>query len=75
MQPIEKNLKKKLAKGIYDYTKADKLWMHLVDNCARKYVKEFGDERGLPWHKLFSIDDRRAVAEAFNDGFLEEQRS
>jgi hypothetical protein len=72
VQPIEKNLKKKLAKGIYDRTKAEKLWGYLADNCARKYVKEFG---GGVWHKMFSTSDRRAVAKAFNDSFLEENRS
>ena len=40
--PIILNLKRKMAKGIYDHEKAVKLWMYLVDEAARKYVKEFG---------------------------------
>lgn len=69
-QPIEKNLAKKMAKGVYDRSKAEKLWMYFVDNAAKKYVKEFGDERGLPWHKMFSMSDRREVARSFNDEWL-----
>ncbi len=61
VQPIHKNLQKKLAKGSYDHEKSKKLWMYLADNCAKKYAKDFGSE-GQPWHKLFSTSDRRAVA-------------
>lgn len=67
---IEKNLDKKLAKGVYDHEKAKKLWGYAADNCAKKYVKEFGSENGLPWHKMFSTADRRAVAKAFADDWL-----
>jgi hypothetical protein len=68
MQPIQKNLATKLARGVYDRAKAEKLWGYLAENCAKKYVKEFGG--GQPWHKLFSMSDRRAVAKKFNDDFL-----
>ena len=71
MQPIQKNLERKLAKGNYDHEKSKKLWMYLADNCAKKYVKEFGSE-GQPWHKMFSTSDRRAVAAAFADDFKQE---
>jgi hypothetical protein len=70
VQPIEKNLAKKITKGIFDKTKAVKLWGYLADNCARKYAKEFGD--GSPWHKMFSTADRREVAKAFNESFMRE---
>lgn len=66
VQPIQKNLEKKMAKGVYNHEKAKKLWGHLADNCAKKYVKEFG---GGSWHKLFSTADRRHVAAAFADDF------
>lgn len=72
VQPIEKNLAKKLAKGQYDHTKAKKLWGYLADNCAKKYVKEFGG--GLPWHTMFSTADRRDVAAKFADSFLNEYK-
>lgn len=41
-QPIEKNLTRKWQKGQYDHSKAPKAWMYLVDNGAKKYMKEFG---------------------------------
>ena len=72
VQPIEKNLTRKRAKGVYDHQKSIKLWTYLADNCARKYVKEFGG--GLPWHKMFSTADRREVAKAFADSFRDEHR-
>ena len=42
--PIILNLKRKMAKGIYDHEKAVKLWMYLVDDAAKEYVKEFGSQ-------------------------------
>lgn len=71
VKPIEANLAKKLAKGVYDHEKAKKLWGYLAESCARKYVKEFGDER-TPWHKMFSTADRRGVAKAFADSWRQE---
>lgn len=70
VQPIEKNLQRKMKKGIYDHEKSKKLWMYLADNCARKYAKEFGD--GRDWHKMFSTADRRDVAGKFADSFKQE---
>ena len=69
VQPIEAQLKKRLAKGTYDHEKSKKSWMFLADNCAKKYVKEFG---GGSWHKMFSTADRREVAKAFADSFRTE---
>ena len=40
--PIISNIKRKLAKGIYDHEKAQKLWMYLIDDAAKEYVKEQG---------------------------------
>ena len=40
--PIISNLKRKIRKGIYDHDKAQKLWMYLVDDAAKEYVKEYG---------------------------------
>ncbi len=41
-QAIVASLKKKMAKGTYDATKAPLAWAHWVEVAARKYVKEFG---------------------------------
>lgn len=71
VQPIEKNLKRKMEKGIYDHEKSKKLWGYLADNCARKYAKEFSYS-SVPWHKVFSTADRREVAKNFADSFRDE---
>lgn len=66
---IIKNLATKMAKGVYDRTKAEKLWMYLVESGAKKYAKDFP---GAPWNKMFSMEDRRHVAKELNDKFLDE---
>ena len=40
--PIIANIKRKIKRGVYNHEMALKLWMYLVDEAARKYVKEFG---------------------------------
>ena len=40
--PIIANIKRKIKRGVYNHEMAPKLWMYLVDEAARKYVKEFG---------------------------------
>ena len=39
--PIQNNLRRKWTKGIYDPTKAAKLWRYLVDNGAKKYARQY----------------------------------
>lgn len=70
--PIHKNLITKMAKGIYDPAKAEKLWMFLVDNGAKKYAREAGS--GSAWHNMFSIADRREVARELNRHFVTEAK-
>lgn len=67
-EPIIKNLTRKAERGVYDSRKAVKLFMYLVDNGAKKYVKEFGDP-SFPWHKMFDKATRLAVAESLRDTF------
>ena len=43
--PIILNLKRKMARGVYDHKLAVKLWMYLVDDAAKKYVEEFGSQQ------------------------------
>ena len=40
--PIISNIKRKLKRGIYDHDKAQKLWMYLINDAAKEYVKEYG---------------------------------
>ena len=42
--PIISNIKRKIAKNVYDHEKAQKLWMYLVDDAAREYVTQFGSQ-------------------------------
>ena len=40
--PIISNIERKIAKGVYNHEKAQKLWMYLVDDAAKAYVEEHG---------------------------------
>lgn len=62
---IERNLKAKIAKGRYDPAKAPKLWQYLIDQGARKYVKEFGGEVRLTFPKT----ERAALAARYARDF------
>ena len=66
--PIVKNIQRKMKSGKYDHTKAPKLWMYLVDNGAKKYVKEFGGDV----RKNFPKDVRHSVAVEFANEYRAE---
>jgi hypothetical protein len=68
---ILRNLATKKARGDYKHDLAVKLYMYLVESGAKKYVKQFGTP-DQPWHKLFSMADRKAVAEDLTRSFEEE---
>ena len=55
-----KPLTVKIAQGRYDSKLAAKLFMHLVDRAAKKYVQEHA--HGSDWHEVFSKSTREAVA-------------
>ena len=63
--PIIENLKRKMKKGIYDDKLAIKLWMYLVDDAAREYVKEFGDP-SQDVKDMFPKETRLKVAEVIS---------
>jgi hypothetical protein len=68
--PIISNIKRKLAKGIYDHDKAQKLWMYLVDDAAKEYVKEFGSTQDDVVN-MFPKETRQQVARVISDRELE----
>jgi len=72
--PIEKNLTKKFKKGQYDHDLAHKLWMHHANRAAQAYHKEHGD-KNLPWHHMFSVDDRKQAAHHWADSWHDEMKS
>ena len=68
--PIEKNLTKKMEKGKYDSKLAVKLFMYLVDDGAKKYVKDFGGSV----KDMFPKKDRIEVAKELRDDFEAEYK-
>ena len=66
--PIIKNLITKKARKIYDHKKAQKAFMHLADEGAKRYAKEFGS-RDTVWHEMFNINTRRMVAAELVESF------
>ena len=68
--PIISNIKRKLAKDVYDHEKAQKLWMYLVDDAAKEYVKEFGSQQD-DVSNMFPKETRMQVAKIISDRELE----
>jgi hypothetical protein len=68
--PIISNIKRKLAKNMYDHEKAQKLWMYLVDDAAKEYVKEFGSTQD-DVATMFPKETRQQVARVISDRELE----
>jgi hypothetical protein len=61
---ILKNLATKRARGQYKHDLAVKLFGYLVESGAKKYAKGY-----QPWHKMFDVATRKAVAEALTKDF------
>ena len=68
--PIISNIRRKLAKNVYDHEKAQKLWMYLVDDAAKEYVKEFGSTQD-DVSNMFRKETREQVARVISDRELE----
>ena len=68
--PIMSNIKRKVAKNVYDHEKAQTLWMYLVDDAAKEYVKEFGSTQD-DIATMFPKETRQQVARVISDRELE----
>ena len=68
--PIISNIKRKVAKNVYDHEKAQTLWMYLVDDAAKEYVKEFGSTQD-DIATMFPKETRQQVARVKSDRELE----
>ena len=68
--PIISNIRRKLKKNVYDHDKAQKLWMYLVDDAAKEYVKEFGTTQD-DVASMFPKETREQVARVISDRELE----
>ena len=66
--PIIKNVQRKMKSGKYEHTQAPKLWLYLVDNGAKKYVKEFGGDV----KRDFPKDLRLSIANEFANEYKAE---
>ena len=66
--PIVKNLMKRRMKGGYNRELAVKLFMYLVDNGAKKYIREFGT-RDQRIDAMFNRNTRLDVARSLRDKF------
>lgn len=71
-QPIEKNLDKKMGKGIYDHTMSVKLWGYHADRAAKAYHDKFGD--GRPWNVAFPPALRRSAAQSWAEDYRNERQ-
>lgn len=60
-QPVMSNLGKRADKGVYDPSKAEKLWGYHADRAAQAYTKQFGSA-GDKWHQMFPPAVRREAA-------------
>lgn len=65
---IEKNLFKKINKGVFDDEKAVKAYYNLVTDAAKLYCKEFG---GV-YFQVFTVKTRKEVCKEFLKNFLED---
>lgn len=66
--PMINNLQKKLAKGQYDHNMAPKMWLYLVDEGAKKYVRDFGGNLQM----MFPKKDRMVLAKDLADYYWDE---
>jgi len=64
--PIIENIKRKIRRGIYGHEKVIKLWMYLVDDAAREYIKEFGTP-DQDVKDMFPKETRLKVAQVIAD--------
>ena len=64
--PIISNLKRKIKRGIYDHEKAKLLWMYLVDDAAKQYVKDHGST-DQDVKDMFPKETRQIVASNLAD--------
>lgn len=62
-EPMARNLSRRFRRGEpLDFERAIAGFMHGVNGAAREYNREHGSMT-IPWHKLFPVSDRKAVAE------------
>lgn len=66
--PIRVNIIRKLKSGKYDHSKAPKLWISLVDEGTKRYMKENDIDQNIK--DFFPKKDRMVFAEQLSDEFI-----
>ena len=74
IQPIIKNLARKIKNGTYNETLAIQAWSYAADAGAKKYTEEFGGT-GNGSYGAFSKADRMAAAKEIGEQYDEEVQS
>ena len=90
VEPITKNLERKIARGIFKKELAIKLVKYLMDEVAEKYAIHYGSGDHTPhdqhncilyncfrgkWFELFTPSDRRLASAIWVDQFLANRES
>lgn len=70
--PIQANLRKRIARGVFDADRSVTLWMYQVEAAAKKYTRQF-DSPGARWSDVFSPATRRFVAKRIARDFMAEE--
>lgn len=66
--PIRKNLIKKLKTGKYDHRQAVKVWLNLIDNATKLFMKENNIKQNIK--DFFPKQDRTLFAKQMGDEFI-----
>ena len=72
IQPIVKNLARKIHNGTYDKDLAINAWLYAADAGAKKYTKEFGTHGPNGSFGVFTKADRIAAAREIGEQYDEE---
>lgn len=73
VDPIRKNLIKKIEKGIFDFDRSIQAWMNLADYAAHKYISEFNP--GMNIKTMFSKATRWETAKGLATDFAQEYKN
>lgn len=69
-RPVQVNLEKKWQKGTYNHAQAPKLWMYLVNDGAKQYIKQYA----TPDMKI-DVATRKQVAQELADEWQDEMEA
>jgi len=71
VEPITKNLNRKIAKGIFDQELACKLVKYLMDDVVNKNYQHFGTDRRYVMRYILTPDVRRKASAMWVNNFVQ----